>query len=288
MSRGIFIFGSYPQKPAFSHYWAQLAIIYLTQDTMRSDNTNIWNNWDPKLYLNEFYSGAVAPDELETINFLSRLAKNLPQQYKILDFGCGPTIHHILPFLKNASEVHLADLFQSNLDQISKYLKKDKIAHNWDQYIKYALECEGVQKPSENEIAARRGSIYEKITKLVVADAGDVNPLGEASREQYEVVISCYCADSATSDYETFSQYIKNISSLVKPGGVLVLACLRKALHYRAGASYFPSANVDEVLVYQLLCLDFKLETITIETKELPHHAHQGYSGIILAHATKK
>jgi hypothetical protein len=255
---------------------------------MGSDTTNIWNNWDPKLYLNEFYSGAVAPDELETIGFLARLAKKLPAQYKILDFGCGPTLHHILPFLKNASEVHLADLFQSNLEQISRYLKKDKIAHNWDRYIEYTLECEGVAAPTDEEITEKRNSIYDKITKLIVADAGDKDPLGPEAREAYEVVISCYCADSATTDYETFSQYIKNISSLVKPGGTLVLACLRKALHYKTGASYFPSANVDEVLVYQLLCLDFELETITIETKELPHHAHQGYSGIILAHATKK
>ena len=127
-----------------------------------------------------------------------------------------------------------------------------------------------------------------KITDVLVADANKIDPLGPESRGTYEVVISCYCADSATNDRETFSRYIQNIASLVKPGGIFVLACLRKAHYYKTAASHFPSANVDEELVYQLLKLDFKTETITVETKELPHHIHQGYSGIILAHATKK
>jgi hypothetical protein len=44
--------------------------------------------------------------------------------------------------------------------------------------------------------------VRRKITRLFQADAGDFNPLGCDGREFYPVVVSCYCADSATDNDE--------------------------------------------------------------------------------------
>jgi len=246
-----------------------------------------WNRWDPKAYLKEFYSGDVAQDEIETVAFLAKLAKKINSPKKILDFGCGPTLHHVFPFIPHVSEVHVADLLKPNLDEISKFLKKEKDYHNWDKHIAYTLECEGQKKPTAKAIEQRKKHTVEKITKLMKANARNSNPMGIKYRGAYPVVISCYCADSATNNRKDFTLYVKNIASLIQPGGLFIIACLRNSRYYKSGSSYFPSANVNEHFLLKILKYNFIAETIKIKVKKLPNHKEQGYTGIILAYATK-
>jgi len=248
---------------------------------------SIWNKWNPKTYLNKFYS-KIEPDEVATIAFLSKVAKQISPRQKILEFGSGPTLHHIFPFIPSASEVHLADFLKPNLEEISKWVHGKKDAHNWDSFISYTLKCEGEKKPLLNDIKIRKLETKNKITKYIRADAGQTDPLGKSAHESYPVVISCYCADSATDNHSDFKRYIKNIVSLAEPGGVFILACLRKARYYRVGNVSFPSANVDEHLVRKILDVDFLPKSIKIEVKRLPSHKEQGYTSIILAYATKR
>ncbi len=247
----------------------------------------IWAKWNPKAYLNDFYS-KVEPDEVATIAFLAKIAKRIPQRQKILEFGTGPTLHHIFPFIPSASEVHLADFLKPNLEEISRWAHSKKDAHNWDSFISYTLRCEGNKNPTLKDIKIRKLETSNKITKYIRADAGQADPLGKRVRESYPVVISCYCADSATDNHYDFKRYVKNIASLTEHGGIFILACLRKARYYRVGALSFPSANVDEHLVRKILNADFIPKSIKIEVKSLPSHKEQGYTSIILAYATKR
>lgn len=243
-------------------------------------------HWSPTAYLREFYTD-VQPDEIETIAFLVRLGKKIAYPQKILEFGCGPTLHHIFPFVPYASEIHMGDFLESNLEEIRKWIEDEKDAHDWDKFISYTLKCEGRVDPTRKDIENRKQAAREKIVKYVRVDAKKSDPAGRELRETYPVVISCYCADSATNDQGNFTLFIRNIVSLIKPGGLFVLACLRNAKHYRVGSLNFPSANVSEDLLADILKLDFYPGTITIEVRELPDHERQGYTSIILAYATK-
>lgn len=246
-----------------------------------------WKKWNPKIYLNDFYL-KVEPDEIATISFLSKVAKKIKPKQKILEFGSGPTLHHVFPFISQSLEFHVADYLKSNLKEISNWVDNKSDAHNWDDFIAYTLKCEGVKNPTSKDIGLRKSEARRKVTKYIQADARKTNPLGKAARESYPVVISCYCADSATHNHHDFKAYIKNITSLVEPGGIFVLACLRKARYYKVGSLSFPSANVDEHLVRKILEVDFTPKSIKIEVKKLPSHKDQGYTGVILAYATKR
>ncbi len=248
--------------------------------------TSDWNKWDAQNYLQEFYGNDVAADEIETILFLSRLAKNNPAS-KILDFGCGPTLHHIFPFAPHVSEIHLADLLNSNLKEISKYLNNEIGSHSWDQYIEYALSCESQNTVTKKAIHERKRETRRKVTKLIEANARNQDPLGPDGRGTYPIVMSCFCADSATDHHNEFAMLIENIASLVEPGGLFIVTCLRNATFYKAKHSFFPSANVDEKLLGSVLIRNFIPDTVEITVKHLPNHADQGYTGIIMATARK-
>jgi len=245
-----------------------------------------WNQWSPKTYLKDFYS-KVDDDEIETISFLTQLAKQIPKNQKIVEFGTGPTLHHIFPFAAVASEIHMVDYLKTNLNEISKWVDEKHDCHNWDSFIRYVLKCEGNKSPTSIDVEERKAVTSKKITKLMQADARKIDPFGRRARESYRVVLSCYCADSATDNHEDFTLFMKNITSLVKPGGMFITACLRKSKYYTVGDRRFPSSDVDENLLETILSVDFLMDSLRIEVRDIPSHKDQGYTSIILAYATK-
>lgn len=246
----------------------------------------IWKQWNPRQYLADFYD-SVDADEIETIAFLTDIAQRIPKDSVVLEFGSGPTLHHIFPFAPIVSEIHMADLIESNLSEIQTWISNDPEAHHWDPFIKYALSCEG-HDTSETSIATRAAETRAKITKLMTADAKQQDPLGPDARATYPVVMSCYCADSATDNHRDFEAYLSNVISLIEPGGLFILACLRNAMHYKVGPLSFPSANVNEHVVQGILENHCVPDSISISVRELPSHIDQGYTSILLSYATKK
>lgn len=260
--------------------------ILLNNSADLTEHDPVWSKWNPRQYLADFYS-SVDEDEIETIAFLHEITQRVPSRATLLEFGSGPTLHHIFPFVPTISEIHIADLLPSNLSEIQTWLDNKAEGHNWDRFIAYTLSCEGIT-PSEALIAARAQETRTKVTKLMTADAQHEDPLGQSARNMYPVVMSCYCADSATDNHHDFENYVSHILSLLQPGGLFILACLHNAMHYRVGSTWFPSANVTQQCVHSILGKYCVLETLSISIKNLPSHIDQGYTSILLSYATKR
>lgn len=242
--------------------------------------------WSPAQYLAEYYS-AVEPDELATIRFLVERFARLSHIPRLLEFGCGPTLHHIFPAVPSCDEIHMADYLPANLDAIRGWLVNDPSAHAWDEFIRYALECEGKTTTTAGQVAERANRTRALVEKLIEADAGDPDPLGPTARGSYPVVLSCYCADSATGDKEVWARYLSNIASLVAPGGTFIIAALRNARFFTVGPNRFPSANIDESDLQSVLASHFDPLPIEVNVVDVPEHSSQGYSSILLAVARK-
>lgn len=246
-----------------------------------------WAEWNSHQYLKDYYT-VVEPDEVETIKFLVDRFRHIRGQPLMLEFGCGPTLHHVFPAVSAVSEIHMVDYLESNLREIQAWKMEEKRRHSWRDFVRYTLQCEGVVDPTEEEIMGRKRLAREKISRLALADAASKDPMGKNHRGYYPLVVSCYCADSATDDKDTWREYMRHIASLIAPKGIFITTALRQARYYRVGDKSFPSANINEEDMEQVLGLDFYPESISIEVKGLPWHEWQGYSGVILAHAIKK
>ncbi len=77
---------------------------------------------------------------------------------------------------------------------------------------------------------------------------------------------------------------MRNVFGLLKPGGSFVILSLRGCEGYRVGAQWFPGANIHlgdlESVLLECGADPARLE---IAECELPTHASQGYTGILLA-----
>jgi hypothetical protein len=236
--------------------------------------------WEPGAYLKEYYS-EIEPEERATIAFFADALKDADRTQPALVFGVGPTLHHVFLTAEKASEIHLGEYLPANLSEIERWLARDPAAHDWRKFIAYTLECEGLDEPAPEEITFREEMTRARITNLLPVDLRADNPLGTATR-QYATVISAYCADSATGDKAEWAAYMQRIASLVRPGGLLLVAALRRSRGYVVGGKTFPSADVDETDLQAVLEPRFGRGNLTIQACRINGAATKGYSGVVL------
>lgn len=239
-------------------------------------------DWDPGNYLADYYT-QLEPDERETIAYFVEAVAEIPPGRPVLFFGVGPTLHHVFLAAPLASEIHLGDYLPSNLAEIQRWLDGAPGAHDWTPFVRYTLQCEGIATPTDAQIRAREDLTRGRITRLVEVDGR----LAEPSAAHYPLVISAYCADSATSDHPSWARFMAHILDRVSGGGLFVTAALRLSHGYRVGESRFPSAVVDEEDFRTLFDQTWGAGSASVEARNLPAQATHGYTGIVLAHARR-
>lgn len=238
-------------------------------------------DWNPADYLTDYYA-YVQKDEQHTLKFLVREFKKITGQPVALEFGIGPTLHHVLPLSPHVREIHVTDYLPANLNEIRKWQAEDTSAHNWRAFTEVVLNLEGFSVPTLQDIYQREALTRQRITQHFIGDAACSHPI--SAEGKYEVVLSCYCADSATDDKATWGRYMRNILSFLRPGGFFITAALRNCSHYKVGDKYFPSANVNEADFEDLFQrLDFDMSRTTIEVQYVPEHKDAGFESIVLA-----
>ena len=242
-----------------------------------------FSRWNPAAYLATYYA-KVEPEEHHTLRFLVREAQKLSSAATILEFGVGPTLHHVLPLAPRVAQIHVADLLPANLEAVRQWCVGEPGAFEWREFTREVLRYEGIRSPSVAEIDAREQLTRERLTLRLLGDARLRHPLGLKYSRRYDCVVSCYCADSATADKEEWFRYLHNIASLLAPGGLFLIASLRNCSSYTVGSLRFPSPAIDE---YDIRCalaeLDFETRSIELRVCDVPEQAHHGFQSIVLA-----
>ena len=246
------------------------------------DHASFENDWDPKAYLAEFYR-VVEADERHTIRFFVEAMRHAERGAPVLLFGVGPTLHHVFLAAEAASVLHLGEYLPANLLEIEHWLARRPGAHDWRPFIRHTLACERGATPSDIEVAERERLVRRRITRLLPVDLRQGDPMLGQVQHAYATVISAYCADSATADRREWGVFMARIAQLARPGGLLLVAALRRSRGYRVGGKMFPSADIDERDLRAALAPHCRPDSLRIECRELPEHAAQGYAGIVLA-----
>ena len=274
----LFLAGANLGAAAYEYVLARMTRRLLDRPQCSSFDTD----WVPREYLADYYR-VLEPDERETIAFFADAMKEAPAGEAVLVFGTGPTLHHVFLAAPKASEIHLADYLPANLEEIERWRTRDPAAHDWRDFVRYTLECEGLTAPTDEDITRREELTRSKITRLLQVDARRPVPLDQ----RYATVISAYCADSATDDRATWETLMANITGLVGPGGLFITAALRRCRSYLVGDKQFPCANVDEHDLRRVLAAGFS-PRVSVRDLQGQGHEAQGYSSVVLAHARRR
>ena len=201
-------------------------------------------DWQPQAYLQEYYpTDTVTADEQAILAYLVRYLKSTGRRFRdAIEVGCGPTIHHSVPVVPYVDELHVADIVPTNLSTVRAWLTAAPNAYDWDLYVRTVLELEGgTSGIAEHTVAQRKQQVRATVSALKHIDLRDPQPLGE--QRTYELVLSFYCADSATASKPEWRVLMQHLLTLLAPGGTLIVSALRQAPYYTVGDHRFPSAH---------------------------------------------
>ncbi len=181
-------------------------------------------------YLRTYFMQEPTPDEEVVMAFIAERYKLLKGRPTLLEIGCGPIITHILPAVPYVSKVHLADYRPDNLIEIQKWIDRGEGAHNWNIFTRYVLNLEGILSPSQEQIDERENCLKSCIEKLTICDVRNKQPLNMPIT--FPAVACFYTTEQASSTMTEWQEVMKNITSLVSPGGDLFMCAMGECDHY--------------------------------------------------------
>ena len=140
---------------------------------------------------------------------------------KILDYGCGPVIMYLISAAPYAREIVMADIVPGCLDEVKKWINKDKDAFDWTAHFDHVVQ----QLEGKNEKAAREREeeLRRKIQAVVHCDIFEDSPIAAGYEGPYDIVMSNMCIDGACKSVTEFEVAVKKLARLVKPGGVFTI-----------------------------------------------------------------
>ena len=164
---------------------------------MSATTADYQNHFHPREYLRQYYSAAaLTDDEAAIFRFLNeKLAGN--SFATSLEFGCGPTVHHAFGLLPFVGELHLAEYLEGNRNEVTRWIKADPDAHDWDPQLRGILEIEA----RGDDLATRIGQLRGRATKVLPCDLFRDPPLDESGT--YDLVASFYTAECLAGRYRS-------------------------------------------------------------------------------------
>jgi NNMT/PNMT/TEMT family len=255
------------------------------QEKMTELKLASYSDWDPKKYLDEYYSN-ILPDEKLCLEFLVDSLQKLISVDVALDFGAGPVISHVLPLVVKAKTIHMSEHVGSNRIELKKWIANDVGAFDWRRSTFEVLRLEGSPIPTELKAQQREEFLRQQITQVLPGDVRNSDPLGISKREFYPLVAAHYCAEGISQSKAEWSVYMKNIMSMVQPGGVLIVSACGSGAFYRVGDLYFPSTKLEPQDVLDCF-LNNGFMDIDLRVRQLSEYSEKGFFCNIFASGVK-
>ena len=139
----------------------------------------------------------------------------------VLDYGCGPALaYDISPAGANA-EIVLAEYSEKCRNALQDWLDRSPSAWDWTPYVQYVV-CD-LEGKDESEVQKREEDLRKAIKAIVPCDITQDPPISKGYEGPYDVVMSMLCIENACMTRQDYRAAVKEIATLVKRGGNLLL-----------------------------------------------------------------
>ncbi|XP_068119722.1 nicotinamide N-methyltransferase-like [Hyperolius riggenbachi] len=211
-------------------------------------------HFDPKAYLTAFFTMTVNAKENE---FLQFVLKHLAQIFNsgqvkgetLIDIGTGPTIHQLLSACEAFENIIASDFTDKNREEFEAWLTNQPGAFDWSPVVKHVCQLEG-DRISWTE---KEAHLRKAIKQVLKCDVLKSNPMDPVVLPQADCVLSSECLEGACKDLGAYDTALKNISTLLKPGGHMVLVSPLECPYYMVGDIKFSSLFVTEASIRESL-----------------------------------
>ena len=253
--------------------------------------TNASSEWTPNFarsYLSTYYTQPPTDDEELIQAFLVDQLKRRKPSGAMIELGCGPTIHHVIPFAEYADAIDMADYLPENLNEVRAWARAEANSHDWSEYLDACVAREGRTEQSARE--DRSVLLRRKINRFLHLDLLSDPPL--AAEGSYGIVGCFYTTEQVGFPKTTWPAVLSRVASVVAPGGHLFMSAVGYSdyyvVHDPSGDRRIPLANLTEQdFRTNLVELGFKSDNLVVEASRTESFTAQGLNGVILVAAQK-
>nr|WKR38376.1 putative N-methyltransferase [Rhinella marina] len=213
------------------------------------------NLFSPKEYLESYFhlgAGSMGDEYLQFVlkGLVETFNSGKVKGDTLIDIGTGPTIYQLLSACEAFKNIIVSDFVDKNREEFNVWLQNQPVAFDWSPVVKHVCQLEGDRIPwQEKEELLRKA-----IKQVLKCDVFNTNPIDPVTIPQVDCVLSCLCLEGACKDFESYITALKNMTTLLKLGGYLVMTGDLGNNYYMVGDVKFSGLNLNE---------DFLREAIT-------------------------
>uniref|UniRef100_A0A8C6HD34 Phenylethanolamine N-methyltransferase n=1 Tax=Mus spicilegus TaxID=10103 RepID=A0A8C6HD34_MUSSI len=205
----------------------------------------------------------------------------------LIDIGSGPTIYQLLSACAHFEDITMTDFLEVNRQELGLWLREEPGAFDWSVYSQHAclIEDKGESwQEKERQLRAR-------VKRVLPIDVHKPQPLGTPSLVPLpaDALVSAFCLEAVSPDLTSFQRALHHITTLLRPGGHLLLIGALEESWYLAGEARLSVVPVSEEEVREALVLG-GYEVRELRTYIMPAHLCTGVDdvkGIFFAWAQK-
>lgn len=209
--------------------------------TAFTDKDTYQDIFDPEGYLHTYYnpkSGILVVD-----GFLDFALKKLHEAFAtravkgktLIDIGHGPTIYQDLSACESFEEIIGADYTDRNREYYERSLRDEPGTFDWTNVIQKVCDMEG----KGTSVEEKKKKLKNTVKKTLKCDVLKSNPLEPLVLPKVDCVMSLGCLECACSDLDTYRNVLKNVSSLLKIGGHIIITEVLNCSSYLSGGKRF-------------------------------------------------
>ncbi|CAN2391766.1 NNMT/PNMT/TEMT family [Pristimantis euphronides] len=211
--------------------------------------------FSPKAYLESFFnlgSGSMGDEYLYFIlkQLVETFHSGKVKGDTLLDIGTGPCIYQLLSACEAFNNIIVSDFTDTNREEFNVWLKNEPEAFDWTSVVKRICQLEGDRISCQE----KEERLRKTIKQVLKCDVLKTNPIEPVTIPQVDCLLSCLCLEAACKDYESYVTALKNMTSLLKLDGYLVLTGVLGNSFYMVGDVKFDALTLSE---------DYLRETIT-------------------------
>ncbi|XP_078496148.1 nicotinamide N-methyltransferase-like [Lissotriton helveticus] len=154
----------------------------------------------------------------------------------------GPYIFYTLPVCEYFKKINFACPIDRSIQEVHKWLKNESDALDWSGIGKMVGELQGC---GESWIEKQQ-ILQRKVNQVFICDVMSSNPLSPIIQPPADCLILAHCLENLVRDKKSFCKALKNVSTLLKTKGNLIMIAALEATFFMVGDVKFPLLCMDE------------------------------------------
>ncbi|XP_008152036.2 phenylethanolamine N-methyltransferase [Eptesicus fuscus] len=261
----------------------------------RAEVASAYQRFEPGAYLRNNYApprgdlsspAGVGPWKLRCL--AQTFATGEVSGHTLIDIGSGPTIYQLLSACAHFQDITMTDFLQVNRQELGLWLREEPGAFDWSVYSQHVCLIEGKGESWQE----KERQLRARVKRVLPIDVHQPQPLGAGSPAPLpaDALVSTFCLEAVSPDLASFQRALDHITTLLRPGGHLLLIGALEESWYLAGEARLAVVPLCEEEVREALVRS-GYQVRDLRTYTMPAHLRTGVDdvkGIFFAWAQKK